>query len=439
MDDQHTEIEHGHIVIADSIIESVNSGPVSQQLKEQCNTIIDAKGCAITPGLVNTHHHLYQSITRGVPKGQDALLFGWLQTLYPIWQQLRSEDVYNAARLGLAELAMTGCTFTADHHYLYPNDVRLDDTIAAAHSVGLRLLATRGSMSIGESDGGLPPDTLVENEEAILEDCIRVIDQHHQAQEGAMIQIGIAPCSPFSVSTDLMKNAAVLARDKSVRLHTHLAENTEDVKYSLETFGCLPGQYAAELGWVGDDVWHAHCVQLNDDEIKLFSETQTGVSHCPGSNCRLGSGIAPIVNMRKANVPLSIGVDGSASSDIAHMLNEARQCLLLQRVKYGANSISARDSLYMATRGGAQVLGRNDLGQISPGYRADIAIWDLQNLHSSGSWDPISALILSGPQKVKSLLVEGKVVINDFEFLNLDIHSIIKEANNSMDYLKNKG
>lgn len=436
MNDTQSELTQGFIVIKDGIIETIGQGEVSAELREQCTEIINAHGCVVTPGLINTHHHLYQSITRGVPKSQDALLFEWLQTLYPIWSHLRSDDVYNAARLGLAELAMTGCTLTSDHHYIYPNDVRLDDTIYAAQSVGLRLTATRGSMSIGESKGGLPPDTMVEDEQHILEDCVRVIDTFHQSHQGAMIQIGVAPCSPFSVSTDLMKNAAVLARDKGVRLHTHLAENIEDIKYSMEMFNCLPGQYAAELGWVGEDVWHAHCVQLNNEEIQLFAQTATGVSHCPSSNCRLGSGIAPIADMLKQNVSVGIGVDGSASSDIAHLLNETRQSLLLQRVKYGADAITARQALYAATRGGAKVLGRDDVGQLTQGYRADIAIWNLENLHSGGSWDPVSALVLSGPQKVRDLMVDGNFVIKNNLFTTIDFNEVIGNANKSTQYLK---
>lgn len=438
MNDAKSELKNGYLVLANGIVEQVGSGSVPPHLKASCDTVTNAAGCVVTPGLINTHHHLYQSITRGVAGGQDALLFGWLKTLYPIWGHLRSDDVYNAARLGLAELALTGCTLTSDHHYLYPNDVTLDDTIHAAHSVGTRLTATRGSMSIGESNGGLPPDSLVENEDAILQDSIRLIDQYHQAEAGAMIQIALAPCSPFSVSTDLMKNAAILAREKGVRLHTHLAENVEDVRYSLEKFGCRPGQYAADLGWVGPDVWHAHCVQLDPQEIALFAETHTGVAHCPCSNCRLGSGVAPIIHMKAQGVPVGIGVDGSASNDIAHMLNEARQCMLLQRVQYGANAITAREVLELATRGGAKVLGRNDVGQLSIGYRADIAIWDMNNLHSAGSWDPVTALIFSGPQTVRDLFVEGKCIIKEGEFTHLDKNEVIAKAQESTSYLMSK-
>ncbi|MEM8572890.1 MAG: 8-oxoguanine deaminase, partial [Pseudomonadota bacterium] len=318
--------------------------------------VIGVAGCVVTPGLINTHHHLYQTLTRAVPGGQDALLFGWLQTLYPIWGRFGPEEIRVSATLGLAELALSGCSLSSDHLYVFPNGAKLDDSIDAARELGVRLLATRGSMSIGESAGGLPPDSLVEREGAILEDCVRVIDAFHDPAPGAMIQIGIAPCSPFSVSRELMRDAALLARDKGVRLHTHLAENTEDIAYSEAQFGCRPGQYAEDLGWTGDDVWHAHCVKLDAGEIDLFARSKTGVSHCPCSNCRLGSGIAPVRAMRDAGVPVSLGVDGSASNDAGHLLDEARQAMLLQRVANGADSLGVREALEIATIGGAEVL-----------------------------------------------------------------------------------
>lgn len=435
MDDDRNEYKSGYLAFKDGVITAIGEGEPPSQLSEKATIIEDVKGCVITPGLVNTHHHLFQTITRGVPAAQNSLLFGWLETLYPIWSKLRSEDVYASAKLGLAELAATGCTLTSDHHYLYPNDVTLDDTIHAAQDVGIRLLATRGSMSIGQSKGGLPPDTLTENENDILEDCIRVIDKFHSSNPDGKIQIGVAPCSPFSVSQDLMKNSAILARDKGVRLHTHLAENIEDVKYSLENFGCRPGQYAEDLGWVGEDVWHAHCVQLDESEIELFAKTKTGVAHCPCSNCRLGSGIAPVKDMIHAGIPVGIGVDGSASNDIAHLLNETRQSLLLQRVKYGADAITAREVLELSTRGGADILGRPDCGRIAIGCRADIAVWDMTNLHSAGNWDPVSALVLSGPNSARHLIVEGDFIIKDDNFTQFDIEQTIQSANASTQYL----
>ncbi len=411
------------IYISNGVIAALGPNLISEGAE-----IVDVAGCVITPGLVNTHHHLYQSLTRAVPGGQDALLFGWLQTLYPIWSRFGPEEMFISAQVGLAELALSGCTLTSDHLYLYPNGARLDDTIAAATEVGLRFHPTRGSMSIGESDGGLPPDALVEKEPAILDDCIRVIDAHHDASDGAMVRVGVAPCSPFSVSRDLMRDAAILARDKGVMLHTHLAENDEDVAYSLEKFGCRPGQYAEDLGWTGDDVWHAHCVKLDGQEIDLFSKSGTGVAHCPCSNCRLGSGIAPVRQMRDAGVNVGLGVDGSASNDFGNLMDEARQTMLLQRVQNGADAMSADEALFIATRGGAQVLGRTDCGQIAVGQRADIAVWDVSGIEAAGSWDP-AALVLAGPNKVRDLFVEGRQVVGNGRMLTIDLGSVIARQN----------
>lgn len=422
MDDAGTEFV-GDVLIADGIIAAV--GP---DLPTEGATVHVAKDCVVTPGLVNTHHHLYQTLTRAVPEAQDALLFGWLQTLYPIWERFGPQEMFTSAQVGLTELALSGCTMTSDHLYLYPNGARLDDTIAAAQEVGLRFHATRGAMSIGESKGGLPPDSLVEDEAAILEDCIRVVDAFHDPAEGAMVRVGIATCSPFSVSRDLMRDAAILARDKGVMLHTHLAENAEDVAYSLAHFGCLPGQYAQDLGWTGDDVWHAHCVKLGDKEIKMFAQTGTGVAHCPCSNCRLGSGIAPVHDMLRAGVKVGLGVDGSASNDVGNLISEARQTMLLQRVSKGADAMSARDALRIATRGGAEVLGRSDCGQIAVGKRADIAVWDVRTIEAAGSWDP-AALVLAGPTRVKDLFVNGLQVVADGHMTTVDTPRLIERQN----------
>ncbi len=423
MDDNRAELSNCDILIADGVIVAVGEG-----LDAPDASHVQAEGCVITPGLVNTHHHLYQSLTRAVPGGQDALLFGWLQTLYPIWSRFGPEEMYISAQVGLVELALSGCTLTSDHLYLYPNGARLDDTIAAAVDIGMRFHPTRGAMSIGESSGGLPPDHLVEKEADILADCIRVIDAHHDPRPGAMVRVGVAPCSPFSVSRDLMRDAAVLARDKGVMLHTHLAENDEDIAYSLETFGCRPGQYAEDLGWVGDDVWHAHCVKLDAQEIDLFTKSGTGVAHCPCSNCRLGSGIAPVRAMRDAGVNVGLGVDGSASNDIGNLMAEARQTMLLQRVANGADAMSAREALEIATRGGAQVLGRHDCGQIAVGMRADLAIWDVSSIESAGSWDP-AALVLAGPQKPRDVFVEGRCIVSDGQMQTCDVAALIKHQN----------
>jgi cytosine/adenosine deaminase-related metal-dependent hydrolase len=422
MDAALSEPKNVDIRIADGVIAEIGPG------LNASGDSIDASGCVVTPGLVNTHHHLYQSLTRAVPGGQDALLFGWLQTLYPIWARFGPEEIHVSAQIGLAELALSGCTLTSDHLYLYPNGARLDDTIAAAQEIGMRFHPTRGGMSIGESDGGLPPDSLVEREAAILEDCIRVIDTHHDASEGAMVRVGVAPCSPFSVSRDLMRDAALLARDKGVMLHTHLAENDEDIAYSLERFGCRPGQYAEELGWIGPDVWHAHCVKLDGQEIDLFAKSRTGAAHCPCSNCRLGSGIAPVRAMRDAGVPVGLGVDGSASNDSGNLIAEARQAMLLQRVANGANAMSAREALFIATRGGAEVLGRTDCGQIAVGKRADLAIWDVTGVESAGSWDP-AALLLAGPTRVKNLLVEGRQIVRDGHVTTIDLSRVTERQN----------
>ena len=423
MDDDDRELAGAAIRVRDGRITAV--GELSPEAGE---TVIDARGCVVTPGLVNTHHHLYQSLTRAVPGGQDALLFGWLRTLYPIWSRFGPEEMFVSAQTGLAELALSGCTTSSDHLYLFPNGARLDDTIAAAAEVGLRFHPTRGAMSIGESDGGLPTDALVEEEEAILADMVRVIDAFHDASEGAMCRVGVAPCSPFSVTRDLMREAAILARDKGVMMHTHLAENDEDIAYSLEKFGCRPGQYAEDLGWTGDDVWHAHCVKLDGQEIDLFARTKTGVAHCPCSNCRLGSGIAPLRDMRDAGVPVGLGVDGSASNDAGNLVAEARQAMLLQRVAKGADAMSAREALRIATRGGAEVLGRHDCGQIAIGKCADIAIWDTRGIESAGSWDA-AALLLAGPTRVRDLIVNGKPVVRDGDMVTLDLPKLIERQN----------
>ncbi|PRY93918.1 8-oxoguanine deaminase [Donghicola tyrosinivorans] len=423
MDDARRELRGVDVLIRDGVIAEIGENLTAPEAH-----VVEGRGCVGTPGLVNTHHHLYQTMTRAVPGAQDALLFGWLQRLYPIWGHMGPEEFHVSAQIGLAELALSGCTLSSDHLYLYPNGARLDDTIEAAKEIGLRFHPTRGAMSIGESKGGLPPDALVEDETAILEDCIRVIDAHHDASEGSMVRVGIAPCSPFSVSRDLMREAALLARDKGVMLHTHLAENEEDIAYSLANFGCRPGQYAEDLGWTGADVWHAHCVKLDGQEIDLFARTKTGVAHCPCSNCRLGSGIAPVRAMRDAGVPVGLGVDGSASNDAGNLMLEARQTMLLQRVNLGADAMSPREALEIATRGGADVLGRPDCGRIAVGKRADIALWDVTGVESAGSWDP-AALLLAGPVRVRDLLVEGRIVVQNGILQTLDLPKSVERQN----------
>jgi cytosine/adenosine deaminase-related metal-dependent hydrolase len=416
------DLKEADILITDGVIRDVGNGLASDGAE-----ILDAAGLLVTPGLINTHHHLFQTLTRAVPGAQDALLFGWLKTLYPIWSRFTPEDMVLSAKLGLAELALSGCTTSSDHLYLFPNGSRLDDTIEAARDIRMRFHPTRGAMSIGESDGGLPPDNLIEAESAILEDSIRVVDAFHDPSPGAMVRVGLAPCSPFSVSRELMRDAAILAREKGVRLHTHLAENEEDIAYSLEKFGCRPGQYAEDLGWTGDDVWHAHCVKLDRTEIDLFARSGTGVAHCPCSNCRLGSGIAPVRAMRDAGVRVGLGVDGSASNDQANIAAEARQAMLLQRVSNGADAMSAREALEIATVGGAQVLGRDDIGRIRRGMRADLALWDISGIDSAGSWEPASFL-LAGPSKVRHLFVEGRQIVKDGHVTTIDTSHVIASA-----------
>ena len=423
MDDARRVLNNYDIVISEGQIQKVAKNIRLNGLEK----VIDAAGCLVTPGLVNTHHHLFQSLTKAVPGGQNALLFGWLKTLYPIWSRFGPEEIRISTILGLSELALSGCTMSSDHLYLFPNGATLDDTIFAAQEVGLRFYPTRGSMSIGESLGGLPPDSLVEKEQDIINDCIRLIDKFNDTSPASMIRVGLAPCSPFSVTRELMRDTAVLARDKKVSLHTHLAENEEDIAYSLEKFGCRPGQYAEELGWTGKDVWHAHCVKLDKQEINLFSRSRTGVSHCPCSNCRLGSGIAPINEMLTSGVNVGLGVDGSASNDSGSLISEARQALLLQRVSYGADAMSAMDALELATRGGADILGRPECGRIQAGARGDLAIWDVSGIDSAGSWDP-AAMLLAGPRKVKHLIVEGRIIVSDGNLVTIDMEEVLKEA-----------
>jgi len=415
----------------------------------QADEVIDARHHLVTPGLINTHHHMYQSLTRAIPVVQNAELFGWLRGLYPLWAGLTPEMVHVSTQVAMAELLMSGCTTSSDHLYIYPNGVRLDDSIEAAQEIGMRFCATRGSMSVGQSQRGLPPDSVVEREDAILKDTQRLIEQHHDSAHGSMLNIAVAPCSPFSVSRDLMRESALLARRYGVRLHTHLAENDHDVAYAREKFNCTPTEYAQELGWLGDDVWHAHCVKLDDEGISLFAATRTGVAHCPCSNMRLASGIAPIRKMLNAGVPVGLGVDGSASNDAAHMVNEARQALLLARVgramqpaethggktffgcDLGPAEMTARDALHLATRGGAQVLGRSDIGHIAVGMSADLALFDLNTLAFAGGavHDPVASLLLCASPPAAYTVVNGRVVVRRGHLDTVDLGSLLERHN----------
>jgi len=447
MDDAQKEWADASIFIRDNLIESV--GP-ADAMPNSADRVIDARGHVVTPGLINTHHHMVQSLTKAVPVSQNAELFAWLKGLYPIWAGLTPDMVRVSTQVAMAELLLSGCTTSSDHLYIYPNGVRLDDSIDGARAIGMRFVATRGSMSVGESKGGLPPDRVVEDEDAILTETRRLIEGHHDASFGSMLNVAVAPCSPFSVSRDLMRVSAELARSYGVRLHTHLAENDHDLAYSQATFNCTPTQYAEDLGWVGEDVWHAHCVKLDDAGISLFAATRTGVAHCPCSNMRLASGIAPIRKMLDAGVPVGLGVDGSASNDAAHILNEARQAMLVARVgramqppevrngqtffgcDLGPSEMTPRDALRLATRGSAQVLGRaRDIGQITPGYCADLALFKLDSLGFAGGavHDPVGALMLCASAQANHVVVNGRVVVSSGELTTVDLPVLIEQHN----------
>lgn len=433
-DESRREWRDASLLIRGNVIEAI--GP-AEALPTTADEVIDARGHVVIPGLINTHHHMYQSLTRAIPAAQDAELFGWLRTLYPIWSRLTPEMIQVSTQVAMAELLLSGCTTSSDHLYLYPNGVRLDDSIEAAHAIGMRFHATRGSMSVGESAGGLPPDDLVEAEGDILRDTQRLLEAYDDRGRYSMLRVAVAPCSPFSVSRDLMRESAVLARAYGVRLHTHLAENDHDVAYSREKFGLTPTQYAEELGWLGEDVWHAHCVKLDAHGIARFSATRTGVAHCPCSNMRLASGIAPVRRLRDAGVVVGLGVDGSASNDAAHMLNETRQALLLARVgrslepfgcDHGPREMTARDALALATRGGAAVLGRDDIGYLAPGMAADIAMYRLDALGFAGGaeHDPVAALVFCASVNADVTIVNGRVVVRDGQIATLDVGPIVE-------------
>ena len=425
--DTKGEITNGGLFARNGIIEAVGE---SSSLPQIADTIIDMKGHVVIPGMVNTHHHLFQNLTRAVPEAQNSELFGWLKTLYPIWSNIGPKHVYWSTALGLAELALSGCTTSSDHLYIYPNGARLDDSLSAAADIGVRFHGTRGSMSIGEAKGGLPPDSLTEKESYILSESQRLIETYNDNNRYAMQRIALAPCSPFSVSIDLMRESAEMARSYGVGLHTHLAENAEDIEYGLQQFGMRPGEYVEAVGWTGNDVWHAHCVQLNSEEISLFAKTGTGIAHCPCSNMRLASGIAPVRKMLDNGVKVGLGVDGSASNDSGNMLNEARQTMLLQRVNSKASSMTAREALKVATRGGASVLNRDDIGVLAPGYAADITAFKRNNVDFSGSdWDPVASLVFCGPGKANYTIVNGKIIVSEGQLTTIPMEKLIHEHN----------
>src|SRR5574343_1614252 len=448
-DDAQSELRDASVFIRDHRIEWVGRAQDLPAPLQTAAEVLDARRLLVVPGMANTHHHMVQSLTRAVPGVQNAELFAWLQGLYPIWSGLTPEMVQVSTQVAMAELLLSGCTTSSDHLYIYPNGIRLDDNIEAARQIGMRFVATRGSMSVRQSQGGLPPDRVVEREDFILKETQLLIETHHDGAHGAMTQVAVAPCSPFSVSRDLMRSSAELARHYKVRLHTHLAENDHDVAYSREKFKRTPAEYAQDLGWVGDDVWHAHCVKLDDEGISLFAATRTGVAHCPCSNMRLASGIAPIRRMIDAGVPVGLGVEGSASNDAAHMVNEARQAMLLARVgraleaprvengrtvfgcDLGPAEMTPTDALRLATRGGAQVLGRADIGHLAPGMCADMALFRLDTLAMAGGavHDPVGALLLCASPTADHVLVNGRVVVQDGQLATVDMGPLLERHN----------
>jgi cytosine/adenosine deaminase-related metal-dependent hydrolase len=418
MDPDRREIAGGGLFARDGFIETV--GPTAD-LPADADEVFDASGLLVLPGLVNTHHHLYQTLTRAVPGAQDVGLFDWLRRLYPIWARMTPEDVDLATRTGLLELAHSGCTTVFDHQYLWPNGSSVGDQVAAAHEVGVRFHVSRGSMSLGESDGGLPPDSVVETEDAILEDCARVIDEFHDPGNGSMTRVVLAPCSPFSVTPELMHASLDLARERGVRLHTHLAETKDEEEFCLETFGARPVEYAERLGWAGDDVWYAHGVFVDPDEIERMAAAGTGVAHCPSSNMRLASGIAPIADYLDRGVPVGLGVDGSASNDGSNMLGEVRQALLLARLAASPDlgngpQLAARTALELGTLGGARVLGRGDVGSLEAGKCADFFTLDLSRIEYAGALhDPVAAALLCAPGPASHTYVHGRAIVSGGE------------------------
>ena len=427
MDAERREIARGGLYIEDNQIVAVGS---TEALPSTADEVLDLTGHIVLPGLINTHHHMYQTLTRALPAAQDAELFGWLRALYPIWARLTPEMIAVSTKTAMAELLLSGCTTTSDHLYIFPNGCRLDDSIEAALEVGMRFHASRGAMSVGESQGGLPPDSVVEAEDAILKDTQRLIETYHDPSRYAMLRIVVAPCSPFSVSRDLMRESAKLARAYGVSLHTHLAENDDDVAYSRAQFGMTPAAYAEDLDWVGADVWHAHCVKLDNAGIALFGRTGTGVAHCPCSNMRLASGIAPVRTMRAHGVPVGLGVDGSASNDAGHMLNEARTAMLLQRVGHGPDAMTAREALELATIGGARVLGRDDIGALAPGMAADFVAFRLDQLaFAGGLHDPVAALVFCAPATVAYSVINGRVIVREGQLTTIDLGPLLETHN----------
>lgn len=428
MDDMGTILPGGGVLVGDNVIQQVGPAP---DLPSGADQIVDARGMIILPGLINTHHHFFQTLTRNLPAAQNAKLFDWLVTHYPIWAGLTPEAIAVSTKIAVAELILSGCTTTSDHTYLWPNGAKVDDQIEAAREFGIRFHAARGSMSVGTSQGGLPPDSVVEDEDEILRDSRRVIETYHDPARYSMLRIVLAPCSPFSVSADLMRESAALARSYGVMSHTHLAETVDEEAYCQETFGCTPVELAETLGWSGHDVWHAHMVHPHHDEIIRLGMTHTGIAHCPTSNMRLASGIAPVGSWLSAGCKVGLGVDGSASNDGSHLLAEARQAMLLQRVGRGPAALSAVETLRLATRGGADVLGRDDIGQLAPGMAADLIGYRLDTVGFAGGavHDPLAALVFCQPPLVDLSVINGKIRAQDGHLVDIDIAPIIHRHN----------
>lgn len=421
MDDVGTEVDGGWILVADGLVEALGGGP-----EPEADERVDLDGAIVTPGLVNVHHHLYQTLTR--TRAQQADLFTWLRTLYPIWSRIDAEAEYAAARTGLAELALSGCTTVFDHHYVFPRGRNgiVEAEVRAARELGLRIVASRGSMDLGESQGGLPPDELVEDVDVVLADTERLAASLHEPGPGAHVQVAVAPCTIFTASDRLLRESAELARRLGLRLHTHLAETVEEDAYSLEVFGRRPIDYLAERGWLASDVWCAHCIHLTDEDVGRLAATGTGVAHCPTSNLRLGAGIAPVRTMLDAGVPVGLGVDGSASNERSDLVTEVKQAMLVARAGGDAGAMTAREALRLGTRGGAEVLGRADIGSLEPGRCADLAVWRTDGLEFGGAVDPVADLVFSGPHRVDRLYVGGEEVVRDGRLVRADEAAIAR-------------
>ncbi len=438
MDDHQREIPEGGLFVRDGILLQI--GPTTE-LPLTADEVIDLHGHLLLPGLVNTHHHFYQTLTRAIPAAQNANLFDWLKTLYPIWARLTPEDIFISTQTALAELVLSGCTTASDHLYLYPNGSRLDDEIVAAREIGVRIQAARGSMSLGESKGGLPPDSVVDSEDEIIKDSQRLIQQYHDSKHGAFVQIVLAPCSPFSVTGELMKQSAKLAREYGVHLHTHLAETEDEEAFCLQKFGYRPVAYMQTVDWIGQDVWFAHAVHVNNDEVKTFFKHGCGVAHCPTSNMRLASGIAPVKEYIASGVKVGLGVDGSASNDSSHMLAEVRQAMLVSRVREGMSGFSltkdpvrglmtARDALRLATQGGAAVLGRSDIGSLEVGKCADFFTINLNRLeYTGGLHDPVAVAVFCQGVRADYTVIGGRCVVREGQLVTVDEEKLIRKHN----------